>query len=65
MSMVKEDHEDICIRRPDYSVLVSKRDSIMQVKHHSGIGLLLVAVDCGDLLDFDLKQYGEKALFYF
>ena len=36
-----------------------KRCGAMEVQHHSRISLLLVAVDCGQFTNFDLKHKGS------
>lgn len=65
MSMVEENREDVGIRSPHYSILVSNGGGMMEVQHHPSISLLLVAVDRGDLTHLNLEQRDITLYFLF
>ena len=62
VGMVKQNHEDICVRVSDYCVFVSKGSGVMEVQHHSRRISLFLVLDSGEFTDLNLKHKGPQAL---
>ena len=54
--VVQKNHEDICVRSSDLSILVSEGSGVMEAEYHPCLSLFLVVVDCEELMHHDLKH---------